>query len=272
MMTGLLALALYSVPAGWAQPFRLPSKPVPIDLKLNVAPPSQSAIAPTLSIGAGTLAMPVLPSFAQGLAALPGSPAVALEGAPAAPSIVAIPGAGALEAALPKAAGNAAPDQSHGSSFKTVFDGSRAEAKGYEIPATPQVVQRDPETNLWGVEAAQLKTIVTILKKHYGDRLLDLAAIGSRARGRASLLKNNRPPTTLSDLDLAPLLKDGGSSWVDSHAIAEEIRLATGIPVELHGIRSSGETRYKGAVPFYGGGNETWEYFSNGDAVRIPLS
>ena len=130
---------------------------------------------------------------------------------------------------------------------------------------------KDPATNLYGVSPQQLGTIISILRRHYGDNLLDLAAIGSRAKGKASALKNFRPPTGYSDLDLAPLLRNMGGRGPDSFAIEREIEAATGIPIQLHGVLSSGETRFGESVPFYGGGYETYEWFSSGEAVRIAL-
>ena len=131
---------------------------------------------------------------------------------------------------------------------------------------------KDPSTGLYGVSREQLSAIVSILRRHYGENLLDLAAIGSRAKGKASALKGFRPPTGYSDLDLAPLLRDMGGRSPDSFAIEREIEAASGIPIQLHGVISAGEDKFKEAVPFYGGGYETYEWFSAGEAVRINLS
>ncbi|MFA6091969.1 MAG: nucleotidyltransferase domain-containing protein [Elusimicrobiota bacterium] len=131
---------------------------------------------------------------------------------------------------------------------------------------------RDPVTKLYGVNPEQLKEIVSILKKHYGNDLMDLAAIGSRAKGKASSLKNYRPPTPRSDLDLAPLLCAGGGNGPDIFAVAKEIEAAVGFPIELHGVLSPPGAKFGEYVTFYGGGDiPTWEFFNNGDAVRIPL-
>jgi hypothetical protein len=149
------------------------------------------------------------------------------------------------------------------------FYDNTAPAAPYD--AAPEALTKDPDTNLYGVSKEQLKTIIAILKKHYGDDLLDLAAIGSRAKGKASALKHFRPPTKHSDLDLSPLLRNRVRSGPDSFAIEKEIAQAAGIPIQLHGVLSDGQTKYGDYVPFYGGGYETYESFRGGDAVRIPL-
>ena len=80
-----------------------------------------------------------------------------------------------------------------------------------------------------------------------------------------------RPPTGASDLDLAPLLRDMDGRYPDSSVIEREIRAAVGIQIQMHGVISSGEKKFKDAVPFYGGGYETHERFGAGEAAAIPL-
>jgi hypothetical protein len=132
-------------------------------------------------------------------------------------------------------------------------------------------LERDSATGLYGVAPEQLQTIGAVLRRHYGESLLDLAAIGSRVKGKASATKSFRPPTGRSDLDLAPLLRDTQGRYPDSAAIEREIRVAANIQVQLHGVLSSGELEYGDAVPFYGGGSETRERFAAGEAMRLPL-
>lgn len=139
------------------------------------------------------------------------------------------------------------------------------------VSVAAEPLARDPETKLYGVNREQVRAIVSILKRYFGEDLLDLAAIGSRAKGHASVLKKNRPVSQQSDLDLAPLLARRERSWPDSEAIAREIEADIRIRVQLHSVLGQGQSRYGDHVPFYGGGNETWEYFGTGEAVRMPL-
>ncbi|MFA6317307.1 MAG: hypothetical protein WC943_07805 [Elusimicrobiota bacterium] len=185
--------------------------------------------------------------------------------------VPAISGQESLEAALPKESDRDKADEKAGEGLNKVFDGNKAEFKTYGPPTGPEPVQKDPETGLYGVNASQRAAIIAILKKYYGSDLLDLAAVGSRAKGTASVLKNYRPATTASDLDLVPLLRTSRHDLPYPWDMAKEIQKATGIPIELHGVLSQGETRFEDFVPFYGGGNESWYYFRTGEAVRLPL-
>ena len=130
---------------------------------------------------------------------------------------------------------------------------------------------RDPDTGLYGVSAEQLLVIVTTLREHYGDDLLDLAVVGSRARGTASALKGFRPVHAGSDLDLVPLIRDRSGRGPWTSVIAQELKKRLGMHVELHGVISFDGARFGDSVPFYGGGLESHLYFSAGEAVRIPI-
>lgn len=148
---------------------------------------------------------------------------------------------------------------------------SAASLANFYDRSAPVPLEKDPVTGLYGVSLEQRRAIVDILKKHYGANLLDLAAIGSRAKGKASALKHERPATSLSDLDLAPLLRETGGGGPDRAVLKQELEAAVGFPIELHGVLTTSDGKFGDHVPFYGGGYETWESFSRGDAVRIPL-
>lgn len=227
--------------------------------------------SPGLAIFQPTVAakgsLPVL-SLAPALQPLPQLRLSAALAAPAAPQAApaAMP---ALETLADKV--QPGPAVSAASAIDSFYDRSAFQAAPAETDRSAPLA-KDPDTGLYGVSQEQLRTVVSILRKHYGENLLDLAAIGSRAKGKASALKNFRPPTGYSDLDLAPLLRDRGGRNPDSSIIEREIEAATGIPIQLHGVLSAGEQKYKEAVPFYGGGYETYEWFSSGDAKRIDLN
>jgi hypothetical protein len=218
---------------------------VPADLPL--APVGAVPLAPVFSLSAPA------PAFGPGLPAAAPSAALALSAEPL--RAAGLPRASfAAPAELEPAAAAVAP---------------AAEARTpRDLSAT---VEKDAVTGLYGVSESQLSAIVAILRRRYGDGLLDLAAIGSRAKGKASALKQFRPPTGYSDLDLAPLLRDGRGRHPSSAEVEREIKDATGLPIQLHGVISMGESRFGYSVPFYGGGYETYESFEAGDAVRIPF-
>ncbi|MFA5138812.1 MAG: nucleotidyltransferase domain-containing protein [Elusimicrobiota bacterium] len=136
----------------------------------------------------------------------------------------------------------------------------------------PDPAVRDPVTGVYGMNEAQSKEVVSILKEHYGDDMIDLAVIGSRAKGKASALKGFRPVGPHSDLDIVPLVKnDYGMRGPVPEELKARLRKLLGYSVEIHGVISFDGERFKDSVPFYGGGYETYQYFEQGEAVRLPL-
>lgn len=131
---------------------------------------------------------------------------------------------------------------------------------------------RDPVTGIFGVDPLQARAIVATLKAHYGDELIDVAVIGSRARGEASAMKGRRPVRAASDLDLVPVLRrDLMGRGPDPRDIGRILAKLLGYSVEVHTVIAYDGRRGEDAVPFYGGGEETWHSFRDGAAVRIPL-
>lgn len=263
MLRALTLAALLAPNAAAASaPIRLTNASLPI------SQPQLGAIgihlaAPTLNNG-----LSLSPTLTPALASLQPVPQLKVTAAPIAPAVQE-QGKAPVLPALQNLADKAQTKDTPNAPVINRFYDNTAPAAPYD--AGPEALTKDPDTGLYGVSKEQLKTIIAILKKHYGDDLLDLAAIGSRAKGKASALKNFRPPTKHSDLDLAPLLRNRARSGPDSFAIEKEIAQAAGIPIQLHGVLSDGQTKYGDYVPFYGGGYETYESFRGGDAVRIPL-
>lgn len=150
---------------------------------------------------------------------------------------------------------------------------------GLELPrsapvaagAYKPITQRDPDTRLYGVNAEKAKALADIVRKHYGDDLLDLAVVGSRASGISS--KRLTSVHEASDLDLVPLIRRGaGGRGELMEKIAKEARELLGCKVEVHTVLDIDDRQGFGtAVPFYGGGGESYHSFSNDEAVRIPL-
>jgi hypothetical protein len=263
LFRALAIAALFTANAAAASaPIRLTNASLPI------SQPQLGAIGIHLAapiLNNGLLLSPVL---TPALASLQPVPQLKVTAAPIAPAVQEQGKAPVLPALQNLADKAQAKDTPNAPVINRFYDNT-APAAPYD--AAPEALTKDPDTNLYGVSKEQLKTIIAILKKHYGDDLLDLAAIGSRAKGKASALKGFRPPTKHSDLDLAPLLRNRARSGPDSFAMEKEIAQAVGIPIQLHGVLSDGQTRYGDDVPFYGGGYETYESFRGGDAVRIPL-
>ena len=253
LFRALAIAALFTANAAAASaPIRLTNASLPI------SQPGLGAIgihiaAPTLNNG-----LSFTPSLTPALASLQPVPQLKVMAAPVAPSVQEQAKAPVLPALQNLADKAQAKDSPNAPVINRFY-------------ASPEALSKDPDTGLYGVSKEQLKTIIAILKKHYGDDLLDLAAIGSRAKGKASALKHFRPPTKHSDLDLSPLLRNRARSGPDSFAIEKEIAQAVGIPIQLHGVLSDGQTKYGDYVPFYGGGYETYESVRGGDAVLIPL-
>jgi hypothetical protein len=136
----------------------------------------------------------------------------------------------------------------------------------------PDPTVRDPVTRVYGMSESQRREVVSILKEHYGDDMIDLAVIGSRAKGKASALKGFRPVSRQSDLDLVPLVKnDYGRRGAFPEELKARLRSLLGYAVEVHGVISFDGERFKDAVPFFGGGYDTYQYFDLGEAVRVPL-
>jgi len=134
-----------------------------------------------------------------------------------------------------------------------------------------ELIARDPETGVYGLTAEKSRAMVEVLKKHYGDDLLDLAVIGSRAEGKSNAMKGFRPVRPSSDLDLVPLIRNNASGRVDCRIIGEELKKLLGFSVEVHTVLSFDGNRFDYAVPFYGGGGETYHHFGSGEAVRVPI-
>jgi len=150
------------------------------------------------------------------------------------------------------------------------MDGGPRVTLGLRSTEKPTVKQ-DPQTRLYGVDASQLKAVKAVLAEELGDDLLDLAVIGSRARGSASELKGFRPVRPESDLDLAPLVRSGEkASRTDWGAVSERLRDILGFGVDLHVNFSFDGQRYSEGVPFHDG-TEVPKLipFSTGEALRL---
>ncbi|HBL18183.1 MAG TPA: hypothetical protein DD417_15875 [Elusimicrobia bacterium] len=157
-----------------------------------------------------------------------------------------------------------------GPAVKTAAGSAMAQA---DLGLPPAAIPRDAHTGIYGLTPEQAGKVVAFLKERYGDDLIDLAVVGSRARGTASVLKGYRPVHAGSDLDLVPLLRrDSGGRGPSCLELAKELAQLLGFPVEVHSVIADNEQPFKDAVPFYGGGNESWYYFNSGEAVRIPLT
>ena len=103
----------------------------------------------------------------------------------------------------------------------------------------PDPTVRDPVTRVYGMSESQRREVVSILKEHYGDDMIDLAVIGSRAKGKASALKGFRPVSRQSDLDLVPLVKnDYGRRGAFPEELKARLRSLLGYAVEVHGVIS----------------------------------
>ena len=62
-------------------------------------------------------------------------------------------------------------------------------------------------TGLWGVSSAQRDSLLALIVQHLGvDPVEGVYAIGSRAVGRASVLKGGRAVTDTSDLDVVVVI------------------------------------------------------------------